>query len=216
MRAFLIYWTLLALSSCSQHYFDRPQPIDSRNIYAFPEAFRGVWTDGDDSLVVGRFYFANIEYTDHSIPYLSSDTTHNAIFKDNKVYPYDSTQQQINGVGYSYEIRNDSIFYTTREILEAQLGRKAVLREVGDQFVLNVKNESQWWELFLMGITNKGKVLVRYPSIEQLAEQEILPVFSNEEKDFFEVQWTTNELDRLIGENIFADTLLFLDQQNLK
>ncbi|MEO9801791.1 MAG: hypothetical protein ABJF04_01030 [Reichenbachiella sp.] len=204
------------LLSCSQHYFDRPQPIDSKNIYAFPEAFRGVWTDGSDSLIVGKFYFANIEYKKISIPYSTRDTTQYAIFNDNKAYPYDSIQQRIIGIGYPYEIRNDSIYYTTREILEAQLGRKAVLRSVGEQFVLNVKNDNQWWELFLMGVTNQEKILIRYPNNEQLAELGITPIFTNDEEDFYEVKWRAKEMDQLIGKNIFADTLLFLDQQNLK
>lgn len=205
---------ILVSSSCSQHYFDRPQPIDAKNIYAFPETFRGVWTDGKDSLIVGKFYFANIEYKDLSMAYTKQDTTRYAIFRDNKVYPYDSIQQQLMGLGYPYEIKNDSIFYQTREILEAQLGRKAVLRAVGDQFVLNVKNDNQWWELFLMGVGQEGKVLVRYPNIDQLAEQDILPIFSNEEQDYFEVKWRTKNLEQLIDSGIFSDTLLFLDQQN--
>ncbi|SMD37330.1 hypothetical protein SAMN04488029_3355 [Reichenbachiella faecimaris] len=205
---------LFLLSACSQHYFDQPQPVDGQNIYAFPEPFRGIWTDGRDSLIVGKFYFSNIEYKNLSIPYTKADTTAYAIFKNNKVYPYDSLRQQIMGTSQSFEIRNDSIHYSTRDILEVQLGKRAFLRQVGDQFALNVKGENEWWELFLMGVTDQKKVVVTYPNVDLLMSNKIKPILSNSEEDYFEVRWTTEEFQELIQNNIFSDTLLFIDQQN--
>ncbi|MEP2025647.1 MAG: hypothetical protein ABJH98_04760 [Reichenbachiella sp.] len=210
----LLIISFLVLSACSQRYFDQAQPVDGKNIYAFPEPFRGIWTDEKDSLIVGKFYFANIEYKNISIPYTESDTTTFSIFKNNKVYPYDSVRQKIMGRGRAFEIRNDSIHYVTREILEVQLGKKAFLRQVGNQFVLNVKDDNEWWELFLMGVTNQNKILVTYPDIDQLIDLDIKPVLSNSEEEFFEVRWTTEEFEKLIRNNIFSDTLLFIDQQN--
>ncbi|WP_420583410.1 hypothetical protein [Reichenbachiella sp.] len=210
----LLIILLVISSACSQQYFDRPQPINARNIYAFPEPFQGVWTDGQDSLIVAKYFFANIEYSTLSLPYTKRDTTAYALFIGDKVYPYDSIRQQILGVGTTFEIKNDSIYYEIREILEVQLGRKAFLRQVGDQFVLNVKGDNDWWELFLMGVTEQQKVVVTYPNIDAMIEQDINPILSNNEEDYFEVQWTTNEFSRLIANNIFSDTLLFVDQQN--
>ena len=211
-----IFWVLLALltSSCSQHYFDRPQPIDSKNIYAFPEAFQGIWSEGKDSLIVSKFFFANVEYKRIGLPYTNKDTTAYAIFKNKKVYPYDSLRDQIMGKGLPYKIEGDSIFYEVRETLEVQLGRKAFLREVGSQFVLNVKGENEWWELFLMGITDQQKIVVTYPNIYQLVAAEIYPVLSNTEEDYFEVIWTKDRFKSIIGQNIFSDTLLYVDRQN--
>lgn len=213
MKQLIFLLIVLGSIGCSQHYFDRPQPIDSRNIYAFPEEYRGIWTDGSDSLIVGRFYFANIEYKEIVMPYTQKDTTRYALLRDGKVYPFDSMQQMIRGTGIPFEIRDDSIRYQAREIMEAQLGRKAVLRQVGNQFVLNVKTDSQWWEVFLMGTTDSGKIIVCYPSSDRLAENNILPVFSNEESKYFEVLWNKEKLERLIEGQIFSDTLLVLDQQ---
>lgn len=205
---------LLIATGCSQQYFDKPQPVDARNIYAFPEPFRGIWTDGNDSLIVGRYYFANIEYQDIAIPYTSKDTTRYVLLLDGKAYPYDSVQQIILGTGSPFEVMNDSIYYQTREVMEAQLGRKAVLRQVGNQFVLNVKNDSNWWEIFLLGVTENGKIVVRYPSLDKLAENNFNPVFSNDKYNYFEVGWNEEKLQRLIEDQIFADTLLVLEQQN--
>lgn len=214
MNPKLLIIFLVISSACSQQYFDRPQPTDARNIYAFPEPFQGVWTDGKDSLVVAKYFFANIEYSSLSLPYTKRDTTAFALFSGGKVYPYDSLRQQVIGVGTSYEIKNDSIYYEIREVLEVQLGRKAFLRQVEDQFVLNVKGDNGWWELFLMGVTDQQKVVVTYPSIDVMIEQEINPVLSNTEEDYFEVQWTTKQFNQLIENNVFSDTLLFIDQQN--
>ena len=205
---------LVISSACSQQYFDQPQPTDARNIYAFPEPFQGIWTDGKDSLIVAKYFFANIEYSDLSLPYTKRDTTAYALFKGGKAYPFDSARQQVIGVGRSFEIRNDSIYYEIRDVLEVQLGRKAFLRQVGDQFVLNVKGENGWWELFLMGVTDQQKVVVTYPSIDAMIEQGIDPILSNTEEDYFEVQWSTKQFEQLIENNIFSDTLLFIDQQN--
>ncbi|MEO9966862.1 MAG: hypothetical protein ABJF11_13785 [Reichenbachiella sp.] len=216
MRNIFFIGVMSIISSCSQHYFDRPQPIDARNIYVFPEEFRGIWTDGSDSIVVTKFYFANIEYKNIALPYNNEDTTRYALFYDGKVYPYDSAQQKIMGTGYPYVVNNDSAYYQTREVLEAQLGRKAVLRAVGDQYMLNVKSDNQWWEIFLMSALGNHKILVCYPNIDQLEEQGINPVFSNSEEDFFEVEWSSEQLERLIQKKVFSDTLLLLDQQYQK
>lgn len=205
---------IVFISACSQHYFDQPQPVDGKNVYGFPQPFRGIWTDGRDSLVVGKFYFANIEYKNISMPYTKADTTTYAIFKNNKVYPFDSLSQKIMGTGQAFEIRNDSIHYLTRDVLEVQLGKRAFLRQVGEQFVLNVKGENEWWELFLMGITDQQKVVVTYPDLDQMLDQQIYPVLSSSDEDYFEVAWTTKQFSQLIENNIFSDTLLFIDQQN--
>lgn len=205
---------VLSLSACSQQYFDRPLPIDGKNIYAFPEPFRGIWTDGKDSLIVAKYYFANVEYKQLSLPYTKEDTTTYAIFRNNKVYPYDSARQEIMGLGRAFEIQNDSIYYEVREELEVQLGRKAFLRQVGNQFVLNVKGDNDWWEIFLMGVTDQRKVVVTYPNIDAMLDNEIRPVLSNTEQDYFEVRWTTKQFEGLIKNQIFSDTLLFIDKQN--
>lgn len=149
-----------------------------------------------------------------SLPYTKEDTTTFAIFRNNKVYPYDSTRQQVMGVGRAFEIRNDSIYYEVREILEVQLGRKAFLRQVGNQFVLNVKGDNEWWEIFLVGVTDQQKLVVTYPDIDVMLSNNIKPVLSNSEEDYFEVKWTTKEFNQLIKLNVFSDTLLFIDQQN--
>ncbi|MEP3389085.1 MAG: hypothetical protein ABJO02_12905 [Reichenbachiella sp.] len=214
MYAKLLIISFFILSACSQQYFDQPQPIDGKNIYAFPAPFQGIWTDGKDSLIVAKYFFANIEYSSLSLPYTKRDTTAYALFRGSKVYPYDSIRQQILGVGTSFEVRNDSIYYEIRESLEVQLGRKAFLRQVGDQFVLNVKGDNDWWELFLMGVTDQRKLVVTYPSIDAMIEQDINPVLSNTEEDYFEVRWTTKQFNQLIKNNVFSDTLLFIEQQN--
>lgn len=209
----LLLISFVLLSACGQRYFDQPQPTDARNIYAFPTPLQGIWTDGKDSLIVAKYFLANIEYNSMSLPYTKSDTTAFALFNANKVYPYDSLKQQVIGIGTSFEVKNDSIYYETREILEVQLGRKAFLRQAGNHFVLNVKGENQWWELFLMSMDNEEKVVVSYPNIDEMIENEIYPILSNADEDYFEVGWTTKQFVQLIEKNVFSDTLLYLDQQ---
>lgn len=44
-----LLWCLL--SSCNAFYFSQPQPVDRKNVYVFPKAFRGHWGDLEDSNV---------------------------------------------------------------------------------------------------------------------------------------------------------------------
>ncbi len=58
----------IVMCSCRTDYFTNPQPIDSDNIYEFPEVFRGTWLLEDgDTMTIRASYFRYVQYTPRKI-----------------------------------------------------------------------------------------------------------------------------------------------------
>ena len=70
-----IFCLIVIFTSCTTIFFDTPQPIDSSNLYYFPNSLQGEWfTKSKDSIIINDSSFHQIEhYNDESLLQLSKD-----------------------------------------------------------------------------------------------------------------------------------------------
>ncbi len=200
------------LSSCSHVYFNQAQPVDSKNIYKFPLKFRGVWTDNSDSVIIGKTYFKDISYTNTKKAKNIVDTSSLFITKNNKIYIISSESELKVKGGFPYTLKNDTLYYTEREITEINLSKSTFLRKLDNDYILNIKQKNQWWEIILIAYTKESSILFRLLSKEDL---ENLPnaeeILSTEQDNYYQAKWTADELVKIVENGSFSDTILNLD-----
>jgi metal-sulfur cluster biosynthetic enzyme len=198
--------------SCDQFYFSTPQPIDAKNIYEFPKEFRGVWSDNLDSIIIGKDYYLNIENRKVNVSKKEVDTSSSYIIYENKIYKIDKEDEMLNE-GYHYSIENDIITYLKREVSEIELGRKAFLRKLGNKYVVNIKNENQWWNIYLIEKTKDGGILLKILNNYNLEKiEDVKYIYSSDHNFYLNVNWTKDELLKLINKGAFSDTVMILEK----
>jgi len=200
----------MLMQSCDQFYFASPQPVDEVNIERFPEAIRGLYIDQNDSITFGADYFLSVDYTNKKIPQAEVDTSGSYILKDQKIYLLDKDEEIRLKGGYPYTVKEDTFYFSERSIIEIALGKKAFLRKVADNgYMLNIKEEHEWWTLIFIEVKSDGAVVARYINEEDLEKiPGLKEVYVDNEDHYLEVKWTSAALNTLVQNGLFSDTLL--------
>ena len=219
-RTLIISVALMAagmlLQSCDQFYFASPQPVDEANIERFPEAIRGIYIDQNDSIIFGADYFLSVDYIDKKIPQAQVDTSGYYILKDQRIYLLDKDEKiKVKG-GYPYTVQNDTFYFSERSIIEIALGKKAFLRKVsGNNYMLNIKEEHEWWTLIFVEVKADGAIVARYINEEDLEKiPGLKKIYEGDGDHYLEVNWTSTSLNELLQSGVFSDTLLSVNSHN--
>lgn len=206
------------ITSCDSISVSTPQPVDSKNIMNFPRDYRGTWTCEGNTVTIGKDFYEYSEVFDVKIPKQLVDTSSSYLLKNNKIYYVDRWKQEL-GEGFPYTMENDTIYYTERTVSETTLGQNAFLRRVKKNYILNVKQENQWWQLALIEKNKGGEIIIRIQNLEELDR------FSNhthihtlsgkyDRSEFIEANWTRKDLSDMLNKGMFSDTLLVLEPNN--
>ena len=204
--------------SCESISVSTPQPVDSKNITNFPGEFRGTWTCEGNTMIIGKDFYKYSQDFSVKIPKQLVDTSSSYLLKNNKIYYVDRRKLEI-GEGFPYTLENDTIYYTERNVSETTLGRKAFLRRVKKNYIVNVKQENQWWQLALLEKNKAGEIIIRIQNLKELEK------FTNhthiqtltgkyETFEFIEANWTRKELSEMLDKGMFSDTLMVLEPNN--
>lgn len=209
----------LALVSCSELYLDKPQPIDSQNLYEFPDHYLGIWTDGQDTMLIEKDYCCMIEYSNERVAKSIADTSKAYLFKDGLVYLIDYRGEMMLKGGFPYQLVNDTVYFKERELTEVALSRNSFLRQAGKYHLLNMKEENQWWEVLCLEETPDGHILFLMLSLDSLkhfaAHDYIYPdTLNNKHDHYIKASWTAAEVVKMVEAGAFADTLLDLDPKD--
>lgn len=62
--------------------------------------------------------------------------------------------------GFPYKLRNGTMYFQECGGMEIALGEKAFLRKVKKNYILNIKQENQWWEVILIKKDKIGNIIV--------------------------------------------------------
>ncbi len=198
--------------SCDQIYFTSPQPVDEENIKKFPEAIQGVYLDQNDSLFFGEDYFRSVGFANRKIPQIEADTSGNYILKDEKIYIIDIEEEiKVKG-GFPYTRKNDTLYFSERTIMEIALGKKAFLRKVGDNYILNIKEEHEWYSLVFMELSGNGDLTARILNEKDLEKiQDFTRIYENNGDQYLKASWTNSVLNEHFQKGAFSDTLFHLE-----
>ena len=211
----LILAILPLMISCSNVFISNPQPVDSKNIYSFPKAYRGIWTCETDTVIAEKDYFKYIQSSERFVSKLEVDTSSSYVLKDNKIYIIDTTDGKLRG-GFPFKLENDTLYYHGSEINEITLGKKAFLRKVKKNYILNVKQENGWWELILIRKNKNGNIIAAgldIHNLEKYTNYKNIYTFKEDEysrTDYIEATWTKKELLEIINKGAFSDIIFNL------
>ncbi len=202
------------LLSCDQIYFTTPQPIDEVNINTFPEAIQGIYPDQKDSVILGNDYFRSVDYTDKKIPKTEVDTSANYIIKDERIYILDKEEEiKVKG-GFPFTLQDDTLFYSERSIMEITLGKKAFIRKTGNNYILNIKEEHEWYTLVFMEIAENGDLIARILNEKDLEKMRgITRIYEDNGDHYLSAKMTSTMVNEFLQKGIFSDTLLHLESR---
>lgn len=204
--------------SCERVYISTPQPVDSKNIYSFPEKYRGVWAGEENTvMIIEKDIFRYIQKNDTKVPKHEIDSS-SYILKDHHIYVIDKEERELSK-GFPYKIINDTVVFQEQEVYEIELGNNAFLKKVKKNHILNTKQENQWWELILLNKDTNGNIIVCLLDIKDLnkfTNYEHIHSFKPEydRYDYIEANWTKKELLEMLDQGMFSDTLFILDVNN--
>ena len=81
-----IFCLIVIFTSCTTIFFDTPQPIDSSNLYYFPNSLQGEWfTKSKDSIIINDSSFHQIDNIEHKFAMQHFDSLKYYIV-DNKIH----------------------------------------------------------------------------------------------------------------------------------
>lgn len=213
IRTFAYFLGLVVLlQSCDQIYFSSPQPIDEENIETFPEAIQGVYMDQNDSIIFGDDYFRGVNFTDKKISKIEVDTSDHYILKDQKIYIVDKEQEiKVKG-GFPFTIQDDTLYFTELTVMEIALGKKAILRKVGDNYILNIKEEHEWYTLVFMEIAGNGDFTARILNEKDLKKMPgITRIYEDNGGHYLSAQMSSRTLNELFQKGVFSDTIFHME-----
>lgn len=210
------FWIPLLLisglfSACDRFFFADPQPIDSKSVFEFPKKFRGVWSDHGDSVVIGENYYIWSMSEDLARPKSAIDSSADYVLSNGKIYLIDQENEFPVKGGFPYRLTTDTIHFQVQDRYEISLGHTAFLRRFHQKWILNVKRENNWWELFLIDFSENGDLVVQGFAREDLILiPDLVPIYQGERDCYLEVQWSKGELHRIVSRGGFSDTVLIL------
>ncbi len=205
----------LIFISCDNIYISKPQPVDTENIYTFPKKFRGMWLDGEDTVIVDKNTYLRIAYREKKAAMAVIDTSSSFLLKNNKIYLINKDNDlKIHG-GFAYTVKDDTCFYRIPDITEINLGRSTFLRKVNNYYFINYKNDNHWWFINLIEKTNDGGILVTVPNLEHMENVASYDkIYSFEYDHYIEAEWTSGDMLNMVVKDVFIDTFFYLDPRN--
>ena len=202
----------MMLSSCNDYYFNKPQPVDSKNTYTTPKKLRGTWYTDDNklsTLTIGKDFYTTIEKLQlkESKTKLDSDT--NTYFIGNKIYYLEDSK--LKG-GFDYVIKDDSVIVEYLVIKSDELGQNAFLRKFNYGYILNLKHEEMinWWNIRFIDTRNKEGVIIREIDNEDLYINDNFTILHEDFNEYLIANWTKYDFQNFIDNGGFSDTLFFL------
>lgn len=218
------FWlsVLVLLFSCDVILFEDPQPLSVKNQYEFPKEFIGTWYELEDgqqqqTLFINKyqvFWYEN--RNDVSILKKQVDTSSKYCIYNEKIYEINPYEELFLSQGFPYQIRNDSVFYEHKTINEVALSRINFIRKVDNMYLLNMKNENQWYSILLCYINNNNHLIVRGISSKDIAylnqEHILFQKYKGEGaiQLFTTQQFNKSTLLQFIHQGGFSDTLMNL------
>jgi hypothetical protein len=195
-------------------YFHKPQPVDVENIMEFPTAYRGVWGQEMDTTIIGKDYVLIITRMESRVERNAVDESNQYRFVDDLVFKLSNEEGDEVSTGSRYFWDQDTLVIFERDVMEIDLGKRAFLREAAEGYIFNRKSENNWWEVYYMGPTKNGDIVIRMLKKEDLkALPEIKKVHEKDGSYYLKVNWTKNEIQEVLGRGGFSDTLAILEQQ---
>ncbi|MBL0340853.1 MAG: hypothetical protein IPP71_07970 [Bacteroidetes bacterium] len=204
-------------ASCHSFYFTKPQPVDGRNIYKLPHKYRGQWTGEGDTIILSKHYYSYTSSHNDSIPKTEADTSATIKIIDSLVYLFDENAEPDLIGAYPYTIKNDTVFYERHESLKIFFGSEAFFRKVHDGYILNTITESKrWWTCSYISKKQNSDIVITILNNDMVAK---IPqnnfYYNSEYSHYLNVSWTKNELNKLIAEGYFLDTLIVLKKKKI-
>ena len=173
--AFILLLTIVC--SCSNAYFDQPQPVNARNLKKIPKELRGIWTGKNgsqicDSIIIDKTSYRHIEHYDDIIPKTQMDTSREYLIIKDKIHYKDKDQDDTYKNGFDYIFKNDTFFMKGRYIINYFcLSDSVILRKAKETYVCNIK-KGNWWELYLIQKMKNGEIKISYPEGKELKENQ--------------------------------------------
>ena len=219
-----LLFTCIAFSSCNNYYFNKPQPVDSKNSYTIPNKYRGSWYTDDKklkTLTIGKDFYKKSEELQFKKSKSKLDSDTSIYFIRNKIYH--TEDGKLNG-GFNYIIKDDSVIIETNEIKLVELGQNAFLRKFDYGYILNVIHGemNNWWKIRFIDTRNKEGIIIREIDNEDLKGNDNHVILHEDFSEYIIANWTKNDFQNFIDNGGFSDTLFFLKykekikQQRLK
>jgi hypothetical protein len=198
----IIFLSSLVVSiSCSTLFFDHPQPTDSKNMNQVPKTIRGRWknirNNHEEILTIDKSSYHKVATERYSIPKSQIDGSKKYRLSEGKIYGTD----QEPATGYQYELLNDTIFFSDRNVEEIVLSDSVLLRSAKNCYILNLKH-SNWWEIILIKKAKNGEIRISYPICEDLMTKRTqynIVVLDSTRKDstYFHADFKSRNIDKV-------------------
>lgn len=208
----------LVLSSCTDFYFSKPQPIGVDNTYSVPDKYIGLWrlesSDSDressiDSIFITKNYYKRISRseTKESKSVMESDS--NIYFLNNKVYTKESGDLE---GGYHYIIKDDTVIVDVVDIELIEFGENAFLRKIDYGYILNLKHEKMedWWNIKFIDTRSKEGIIIKNLRKEDLAKNKDYKILHDDFDNYLIANWSKEYVQGFINKGGFSDTTMFL------
>ena len=208
--------------SCTSVSFDQPQPIDAKNCKKIPKKFRGTWVSNDDTTIIGKTFFRKIDWNFETLSKAELDTNKSLVIRGKFIYDLEDDSLK----GYEYTVMDDSLIVKIPDRFEFTLGNSAQLRSVSKKYLtLNLKQDSIWWNVYLVEKKNDGRIVIRSSKQQDLSILESIlntneieitspdkdELETSEFQKFWSVELSSKQIIEFINEGGFSDTALVLE-----
>jgi len=196
---FLFLLPLAINISCSTVFFDHPQPTDSKNINQVPKTIRGRWKNisknHEEIITIDKNSYHKVAVEKYAIPESQIDGSKKYRLSEGKIYITDLDPS----TGYQYELLNDTIFFSDRNVDEIVLSDSVLLRSAKNCYILNLKH-SNWWEIISIKKAKNGEIRISYPICEDLMKKRTqynIVVLDSTRKDstYFHADFKSGNID---------------------
>lgn len=198
--------------SCEMHYFNNPQPVDSKNSYKIPSKFRGTWDLDDDNsniLTVGKNYYKHItkSISKMSKKKMSLDST--VYFIGDKVYINDG---EILEGGYDFKVKNDSILIDEMDVQIVEFGHKSFIRKFEYGYILNIQHEkmNNWWQIRFIDTRDKDGFKICDIGEDDLTDNLNHKILHKDFTNYIIANWSKQDFIKFIDKGGFSETAYFL------
>jgi hypothetical protein len=188
--------------SCSTVFFDLPQPVDSRNMKSVPSKIQGTWrnvnNDYEESIKIDKTSYTKVTREKYWVSTIKAKTSEKYLFKDGKIFVTDDGSK----TGYSYEIKNDTIYFDQQQEESLVLSDSVLLRSAKNCYVLNLKKRN-WWEIIFIQRMKNGEIRIIYPVPDYfmpMKTQFNISVLDSTRRDttFYRAEFKAKEIEKVI------------------